>query len=422
MRRPLLGSPLLAALTAGCLNVQPDVPASCPPSTTRLLTDDRLTVRTVSDLYAQHAVPGVRVQVDDGPWIVTSSAGDTSIEGISAPYSAVLHQTEVIDGRVIHDVWSLHDRREDPLEVEVSGEAYRRQCIVDVPVIGIASTESVVQGWVQDTFGQGGLSAEGQLRYAVSWSGPGPYPAVLLAAEIRPGPPPRFVGFGRADISLDAGCDSSTTTAVSATTAVMLRSVHTQFALGDVLLPPSFNEPTVTVSSALQRTGLVTLGSTPLGTTTSSYALIYPQVSDAAFYVLALAVDRASGARSASAQAITPPVTGVGLDLVAPVEILSPTDGSTVADDAAITWTRGEDDGRYELKAQCAWLEGEQPVVARYRAIETRDLQANLPALPELILPSGARCTAHVWWYPDERNQGCQSNYAISEGRTFVIE
>src|SRR5436190_9402283 len=95
--------------------------------------DGSLVVRAVSELGGT-PIAGVNVQVGDRGWATTGSNGEVRFAGVTAPYTAVVHQPmtrEVFQGTYQHDaIWKLVGLTANPLVVHVDGrlaQKYRSQ-------------------------------------------------------------------------------------------------------------------------------------------------------------------------------------------------------------------------------------------------------------------------------------------------------
>lgn len=375
--------------------------------------DSELVVQTVSE-YGGTPIEGVRVRVNDLPWVTTDGRGMARFERVDPPFTVRAYQT-MTGGSGAHrfdDVWELPGLEANPVVLQVDGSPGlpfgppNHHASIAGAISGISGSGPLVRVVATTpVYGGGAAAAAGDGTFEIpfaSWEGPSPRTFVLHAFESDSADPPaQYHGHGSVPVSVadptgEGGAVTGAVVALGAVTETHVRGEVTVAAAlaGGALRPILAIEFPDASSVSLVRDGA------PRSPGPFDFAV--PVVGAPTAMVGFTAVVAPSGPfagdfrRVAIAQGV--PVS-VSFDLPDPASLVEPADGGLIGSGTVFRWGAAPGAGRYNLHVSCDQVEGAVTRHVSFRGIETTATEARLPSIEFVALAPGATCTWDVAWY-----------------------
>ncbi len=346
-------------------------------------------------------IDGVRVKVGDASFVTTGADGKATFDGISRPYTVTVDEPQrpdVCSGAFAdyHSIYVLQNRTESEVAVEVEGSTCGwfgwRGSVVSGTVTGLsgaASSRTLVGCGYKDWDGGVDADGDGSFRTGVPWQGPA---AVDLTFHAWEGdgarPPGHYYGFGSTTVSLVDQVDA-------AGVSIALQPVTEQTIDVSVSAPSGL---TATDGFMVVALDYGDYERQPLGSTypwaPGSFSVVAPSVAGAETWIEmgALGPEGYSNQRRRLV-----PSSNVPFVLPSLPQALEPADGATLRNSTAFKWKGGDGTGRSTLSVSCdagaaGWI---------IYSIETDRLEATIPDVSGVTLPSRASCDWVVIWHPD---------------------
>ncbi len=358
---------------------------------------DELVIKTVSEWDGTTPVAGVRVQVNDGDWATTGVDGEASFEGIEAPYSVRLAQTNDPAAARPHRVWQLIDRTDGRLVIPVDGagttpglDEPTRLGSISGTVTGLSGEEGAyLLVYVRTPYGseQAQVQPNGAFDSpALFWRGePSRSYKVHAIEAVEVDQQTRYIGVADLTVTLE----DPEGTGVHVTDAVLeLAPVEEQLVAGTVTMPDNLDELVVRVDLDFGD-GSSMLVDGRAGVATGDFDLSIPVIEEARARIQFFA-NGSGGAGSSIERTLTPPANDLDLDLPTPVELLEPQMDAAIRADTVFRWTAIPGVDAYSLRVSCDSID--------YRMIETHESEATLPQIPDLD-PRGEDCEWRVFHF-----------------------
>lgn len=393
-----------------------------------------LTITTVSE-YGGGPIAGVRIQVDDGEWLVTDGDGRVVLEEVPVGFDLKVHQTTTGQGFRADDFWSLEEPGWNPVVLVDGSRVPLRGSDVSGTVSGGTGGPIEVfvsRGWARQGMPGDTASGNGNFGTYVQWEGSGPLSAVVRALESDgSNPPAHFRGYGETAVTLtDPSGGGGNLTGVQ----VQLQPVGEMTVTGSVTVPASIPNVRVRTTSSLRLSnGEGTALAFSSGGGAPALSAVFPQVPGMVPW-LSVSADEMGNQFSASsfeARAVGPGTLPVVFDLPEPAEQLEPSAGARIDESTVFRWRGGPDGGRFAVNVSCEWIDDDGLYRnANYRVMETRERELPFSAFPGLTIDSGTYCLWVVMWSPIGFHRGAtqaESNatwdrYSISRSRGAIIQ
>ncbi|HEY8210473.1 MAG TPA: carboxypeptidase-like regulatory domain-containing protein [Myxococcaceae bacterium] len=376
----------------------------CAPALCVVLCGCNLVVQTISE-YGGEPIPGVQLQVDDQPWVVTNAEGRASFTPPGGRYTLrVLQPTDATSasGRryVTWDLLEIDGPPGNPVVLQVEGTFVpHRQvslsgtagAVTDGEIILWLEGGGVVSGGTATTLVDGTYEME-----AVQWEGGDGRKATLHALQ-RNGaafPATHYLAYGSAPVTLR---DLAGTGGRIEGVDMLLRPIEEAAVHGELAVPPALAGQAYASLSVKLAEGWTVVG---LGPVAGSFDVSVPQIPGAggtsmsAWAVGSAQLDSEYGGQLRSVS----PGASVAFDLPAPVELLEPADGTAIGADTVFRWSPHPSRGAYDLHVQCHWTQNGEEHDVNYRELETELTERSLPVFPGVEIPSGTSCTWDVAW------------------------
>lgn len=357
--------------------------------------DGPMVVHTVSDMTGA-PVAGVRVQVEDQPWVTTGADGTATFEAVSGPFTVRIHQSHSENST---SIFALRRRTGSEVIAEVSsGPSMFLGAQVSGTVAGRSGPPSnsvlrvgvaPVRGWSTwseiddyDSFDVDvpfrGASFESSATLVLhAWESDGA------------SPPGHYYGFGdSASLSLLYGD-------VITGVPLYLNPVTEGTVEGVLSLPAALASEKALVNLDLDFSRYEQLTLAQQEITPGSFAFVVPSVGGAEAWIRV----RAFGSSAWHHRRVVVPSSGLAFAPPAEPELLEPaTEGAAIGDATVFRWSPVEPGGSAKLYVTCNWSDPVSGYSINSYEIEAEGNEAILPNLPDVAVAPGAECSVVVHW------------------------